>query len=192
MSQNNVDYSLNPTGPQLMDDFLAKEQENVLTSNSGVTRPTYAKEGMKWLDKSVTPWVYKMFDGADDIIIGYVDPTNDKFISSNNPMTTTGDLIVQGTDGNPRRLAAAPAGAVLTSNGVGQIPGYKVSDTGVKKYFSSQTYKLNDFVIVYSSTDDKTVFYRSKVTNNTAPLTDTNSWEKLSLGTEVIFRDWSV
>lgn len=87
MSQNNVNYALNPRGPQLMDDFLAKEQENNLTSNSGVTRPSYAVEGTVWLDKSITPWLWKMYVGNDqDITIGDFNTTNYKFATL--PATT--------------------------------------------------------------------------------------------------------
>lgn len=127
MSQTNVDFSQNPSGAQLMDDFLDKMQENVLTSNSGLQRPEYAQEGTVWLDKTTTPWVYKLFDGSDDIIIGQFDAENNKFIPSD-PMTTAGDLIVKGTDGNPTRLAPGIAGTVLTSNGAGKLPSYQKSD----------------------------------------------------------------
>lgn len=127
MSQTNVDFSQNPSGAQLMDDFLDKMQENVLTSNSGLQRPEYAQEGTVWLDKTTTPWVYKLFDGSDDIIIGQFDAENNKFIPSD-PMTTAGDLIVEGEDGNPTRLAPGIAGTVLTSNGAGKLPSYQKSD----------------------------------------------------------------
>lgn len=127
MSQTNVDFSQNPSGAQLMDDFLAKMQENILTSNSGLQRPEYAQEGIVWLDKTTTPWTYKFFDGTDDIIIGQFDVENNKFIPSD-PMTTAGDLIVEGEDGNPTRLAPGIAGTVLTSNGAGKLPSYQKSD----------------------------------------------------------------
>ena len=124
MSQTKVDFSQNPTGPQLMDDYLAKMQENVLTTNSGVTRPEYAKQGTLWIDMSTTPWLLKVYDGSQDITLGKIDINNDKFISSN-PMTTTGDITVQGADGNPARLAPGTEGYVLMSNGAGKLPSYR-------------------------------------------------------------------
>lgn len=127
MTQNNVNYSEDMSGAELLDDFITKSQENVLTSNSGLQRPSYAKEGTVWLDKTSSPWVYKMFDGTDDIIIGKFDANNNRFIPSD-PMTTAGDLIVEGEDGNPTRLAPGIAGTVLTSNGAGQLPSYQKSD----------------------------------------------------------------
>ena len=79
MTQNIVNYANNPTGPELLDDYLAKEQQNNLTSNSGIQRPSYVQAGTKWLDTSSTPWVWKMFDGSSDVILGTVDPTTHTF-----------------------------------------------------------------------------------------------------------------
>lgn len=79
MAQNVVDFSDNPTGAELMDDYLAKDQQNVLTSNSGIQRPSYAVAGTKWLDTSVTPWLWKMYDGTSDIMLGTVNPSTHLF-----------------------------------------------------------------------------------------------------------------
>ena len=80
MAQNVVDFSGNPTGEQLMDDYLDKDQQNVLTSNSGIQRPSYAVAGTKWLDTSVTPWLWKMYDGTNDVTLGTVNPSTHTFI----------------------------------------------------------------------------------------------------------------
>ena len=79
MTQNVVDFSDNPTGKQLMDDYLAKEQQNNLSSNSGNQRPSYAVAGTKWLDTSTTPWLWKMYDGTSDITLGTVDSSTHLF-----------------------------------------------------------------------------------------------------------------
>lgn len=83
MSQTNVDFSDNPTGSELMDDYLAREQENNLTSNSGIQRPSYAKVGTKWLDTSSEPWTLKMYTGSGDVVIGYIDKTKGTFKPEN-------------------------------------------------------------------------------------------------------------
>lgn len=80
MAQNVVDFSGNPSGSGLMDDYLHKDQQNVLTSNSGIQRPSYAVAGTKWLDTSVTPWLWKMYDGTNDITLGTVNPSTHLFI----------------------------------------------------------------------------------------------------------------
>lgn len=125
MSQTLVDFSGNPSGAQLMDDYLTPMQENILTSNSGTTRPDYAKEGTKWIDKTQIPWLLKLYDGSQDIVIGELDPNKHSFVATD-PMTTAGDLIVEGNDGIPVRLAAGTAGHVLTSNGPGTLPSYQL------------------------------------------------------------------
>ena len=79
MTQNVVDFSDNPTGAELMDDYLFKEQENNLSSNSGIQRPSYAVAGTKWLDTSVTPWLWKMYDGTNDVALGTVNPSTHLF-----------------------------------------------------------------------------------------------------------------
>lgn len=79
MTQNVVDFSDNPTGEQLMDDYLAKEQQNNLSSNSGNQRPSYAVAGTKWLDTSATPWLWKMYDGTNDVTLGTVDSSTHLF-----------------------------------------------------------------------------------------------------------------
>lgn len=100
MAQNTVNYANNPTGPQLLDDYLAKEQENDLSSNSGIQRPSYASAGTVWLDTSVTPWLYKIYDGSDDAIIGAVNPTTHMFIADSvdesNLVHKTGDETISG------------------------------------------------------------------------------------------------
>jgi hypothetical protein len=75
MAQNIVNYANNPTGPELLDDYLSKEQENNLSSNSGIQRPSYAVAGTLWIDTSVTPWLYKLYDGTSDITIGAFNPS---------------------------------------------------------------------------------------------------------------------
>lgn len=79
MAQNVVDFSDNPSGAGLMDNYLAKDQQNVLTSNSGIQRPSYAVAGTKWLDTSVTPWLWKMYDGTNDVTLGSVNPSTHLF-----------------------------------------------------------------------------------------------------------------
>ncbi|MBP5698213.1 MAG: hypothetical protein J6W96_01630 [Alphaproteobacteria bacterium] len=79
MTQNVVNYSDNPTGPELLDNYLDKDQENILTCNAGVQRPSYATQGTFWLDTSTTPWTYKMYDGSSDCKVGTFNSTSHKF-----------------------------------------------------------------------------------------------------------------
>lgn len=98
MTQNIVNYSNNPDGPELLDDYLIKQQQNELTTNSGIQRPSYAVAGTKWLDTSSTPWLWKMFDGTSDIILGSINPTTHSFSAAglDTAVLLTGDQTVGG------------------------------------------------------------------------------------------------
>ena len=92
MAQNTVNYANNPTGPELLDDYLAKEQENILSSNSGIQRPSYAVAGTVWIDTSTTPWTWKLYDGSSDITIGTFNISThaSNFIHNNGNETISG------------------------------------------------------------------------------------------------------
>ena len=125
MAQTTVDYSGNPSGAGLMDDYLAEMQNNLLTSNSGVSRPPYAQQGTIWLDMSVTPWLLKVFTGVNDIVIGSLNPNNFSFIPSV-PTIQAGDILVQNKQGVLDKITVGSQGTVLTSNGPGEIPSYQL------------------------------------------------------------------
>lgn len=98
MAQTKVDYSQNPSGQELLDNYLGKEQENILTTNSGVQRPTYAKAGTIWLDLAATPWKLKAFDGNSDVVLGYINSTTHAFTPAGdgNFVHKTGDEVING------------------------------------------------------------------------------------------------
>lgn len=181
MSQTVVDYSQSPSGAELLDDMLAKEQENFLTTNSGTSRPSYAETGTIWLDNSVSPWQLKIYDGSDDIVFGTINSSTNEFIPSTS-LTNVGDLSVFGTSNKPTRLAASSiVDAVLTSNGANTLPSYKKPPIGVYTYSTSKTYSINDVVI--STGDTGLVLYRSKTNDNTNnSLSNTNYWEGYRVG----------
>lgn len=66
---------------------------NALHSNhSASARPSYATAGMMWINTTTTPWVVNFFDGTDDIPLGTVNASTNKFIPS-----LTGDNVITGT-----------------------------------------------------------------------------------------------
>ncbi len=94
MAQNVVQYlSSSPSGAELLDVKLPGSQENFLTTNSGSSRPSYAKEGTLWIDTSETPNILKQYNGTDDTIIGYIDNTNKTFRASNGVDLTSEQTI---------------------------------------------------------------------------------------------------
>lgn len=75
MSQNVVNFSTDPTGTQLLDDLLDTMQENILTSNSGTSRPSFAKAGTHWIDTTTNPWSVYYYDGSSDVLCGTINTT---------------------------------------------------------------------------------------------------------------------
>jgi hypothetical protein len=70
MSQSqNTDYAIDPyttSGVQLAD-ILNRMHVADLTGHSGAARPPYARAGTIWLDSSVAPGKWMVFDGANDV-----------------------------------------------------------------------------------------------------------------------------
>lgn len=76
MSQNVVNYGIDPSGAQLLDELLSGEQQNRLTMDGGNSRPPYAEIGTIWTDKSVTgKATLKRFNGTSDDVLMTVDET---------------------------------------------------------------------------------------------------------------------
>lgn len=52
------------------------------SSHKGGSRPSYAVEGMLWVDDTTNPWILNMFDGSNDIALGSFDTTTNTFTPS--------------------------------------------------------------------------------------------------------------
>jgi len=48
--------------------------------HKGAARPSYVAAGTLWIDDAATPWLLKLYDGADDITLGSVNATTNEFI----------------------------------------------------------------------------------------------------------------
>lgn len=123
MSQNNTDYSSNPTGNELMDNLLAKSKENGLTCNSGVSRPVYAVKGTLWLDTSVTPNLLKQYDGVGDVVLGSIDVTNHAFTPSGidgkqNILTAGSNIQIVGSTISATDTTYSAGTGISITNGV--------------------------------------------------------------------------
>lgn len=112
MSQNIVDFTVDPSGDQLLDNLLKPQQDNLLTMNMGTSRPPYAQIGTPWLDNTSTPWIYKIFMGTNDIIMGQVDPTTLKFT----PSTVTPGTPIIGAGGTVDAITATYVPAITLTD----------------------------------------------------------------------------
>lgn len=82
MTQTNLPVMVSPTsGAQLVSN-LEDWRDALHSMHSGTVRPDYVVPQMMWIDTSATPWVLKVFQGSDDIIMGTLDPTTLDFTPS--------------------------------------------------------------------------------------------------------------
>jgi hypothetical protein len=122
------------TGTQLGSD-LNDWKNAVDTSNSGTGRPSYAGDGMVWLDTTTaSAWEYKLYDGTGDISLFTIDSTGQTGTISKNIITdatavtaASGDyvLISDVSDSNniKKALVSDLAGGITppgssTTNGI--------------------------------------------------------------------------
>lgn len=145
MSQFNLDTPLNPytkTGAVLASD-LSSWRDSIHSTRSGTTTPSYAQTGTMWVDTTTNPWVLKMYDGANDIVIGTLNTTTDKFIPGVDAVTLFNDIkqagsvtttgvvelatlaeTIAGTVGDKVVTSQGLAsGLTLTTNGEWEFPG---------------------------------------------------------------------
>lgn len=133
MSQNGIDFpGSDPSGANLLDVLLNNFQEDVYSSNSGTSRPSYVVAGMLWIDTTTNPWVLKIFNGTDDIVLGNASTTGLTFSPS--ALDIVNDLTPQmggSLDCNGHQIqwsqgadvASATALAVLTDGNYFDVTG---------------------------------------------------------------------
>lgn len=145
MSQNSVDFpNSDPSGVTLLDDLLPDFQQNVETLNSGTSRPSYVRTGMMWLDITTNPWVLKVFQGSDDIIVGELNTVDKDFTPSgvSELVNDTSPQLGGDLDSNSNQIqmskgadvASASALAILTDGNyydvTGTTPVTSINTTG--------------------------------------------------------------
>lgn len=82
MTQINLPVMVSPTPGATLVNNLENWRDALHSMHSGVTRPDYVVPQMMWIDTSETPWVLKVFQGSDDIVLGSLDPSTLVFSSS--------------------------------------------------------------------------------------------------------------
>jgi len=106
------------------------QNTNYLSSHSGASRPSYAAAGTVWLKNSATPWELYMYDGTDDILLGYVNATTNVFSPANALFQNWSTNYIQ-TAGSSNAYTAAfsPARTTYTTGEVVAIKA-NFSNTG--------------------------------------------------------------
>lgn len=62
------------SGTDLINNNLEPWRDALHSGHMGPTRPSYAVQGLHWIDNSSTPWILKVFTGSDDTSLGTIDP----------------------------------------------------------------------------------------------------------------------
>jgi microcystin-dependent protein len=63
------------TSGTLLASELSSFRDALNTEHSGASRPSYAQAGTVWINNSAAPWKRFLFDGTQDQLLGYHDPT---------------------------------------------------------------------------------------------------------------------
>jgi hypothetical protein len=95
-------------------DYRAQDNDGkkaLLNHHKGGSAPSYAEAGIIWLDDAATPWVLKVYDGADWIKLGDINATTNAFFTYNG--TAPPRLLNDAADtGAANAYAVAPVPAI--------------------------------------------------------------------------------
>ena len=70
-------------GADFIDSYLEPWRDALHTQHAGTSAPSYVQAGMLWIDNSTTPWALKVFDGSNNIVVGYIDNSAHTYLSAN-------------------------------------------------------------------------------------------------------------
>lgn len=118
MTQSTTQIGANQSGLQY------RTQDNdgkraLLNHHKGSSVPSYAEAGIVWIDDTATPWLLKTYDGADWIVLGEINATNNTFQPYNGAAVPR--LVNHASDtGTANTYVVAPAPAV-TAYVTGQV-----------------------------------------------------------------------
>ena len=129
MSQHDLDIA-NASGSAVRSD-LNLALKALGSTSKGSSAPGTLQTGQLWIDDSGTPWILKVYDGAQHITVGTVNASTNAFslavaeggtgaatatagFDALSPMTASGDVIYGGSSGTVTRLAKGSDDEVLT------------------------------------------------------------------------------
>ncbi|MBI3441727.1 MAG: hypothetical protein HY052_08030 [Proteobacteria bacterium] len=91
----------------------------LLNHHKGSTAPSYAEAGIIWLDDTATPWILKIYDGTDWIVLASVNATTNAIEAYHG--TAALRLLNHATDtGSANAYAVAPVPSI-TAYATGQL-----------------------------------------------------------------------
>jgi len=78
MSQVTTNSIVDQSGASFLTD-ISTHLKALASSSKGISAPGSIEAGMFWVDDSVSPWKYYMYDGDTSILVGTFDPTSNTF-----------------------------------------------------------------------------------------------------------------
>jgi hypothetical protein len=138
MSQSDFGNLSSPlSGESFINDKLEPWRDALHSTHSGSSRPSYVTVGMQWLDTTTTPWILKLYDGADDITQGTFNSSTNIFTPSGaGAIAFTGNNTHSGTETfsnaagvTTNTITERTAAAGITADGV-LLKDSKVTATG--------------------------------------------------------------
>lgn len=131
--------------------LLQNWRDAVLSSHVGTTRPTYVKAGQVWINNTTaTNWVINLYDGAVDIVLGYVNTTDDTagFLQRADVTTKTASATIAITERNMTvGVTASTANLTMT------LPAATTAKNGFKINFQKRDNTAFTVTIARSGTD---------------------------------------
>lgn len=70
------------SGQALIDTYLEPAFAAIITNHTGGTRPSYATNGLIWVNTTTNPYIINFFDGSDDIALGTLNISTNVFTPS--------------------------------------------------------------------------------------------------------------
>lgn len=147
MSQSDFGNITSPQpGADFFDNKLEPWRDALHTLHRGNARPSYVQSGMQWIDDSTTPWVLKVFQGSDDIVMGTLDPSTLDFVPSGVTIPTAEDITY---DPSTSGLTATDVQDAIDELSVGNFNAFPIgvpfplrTDLGVSSPDNSGTAKF--------------------------------------------------
>lgn len=122
------------TGTELANDLLEPWRDALHSMHKGGSRPSYAVQGMLWIDDSSTPWQLKLFDGTSDVVLATFDPSGHHVAviraDTVNESTAGNGVTVDGVDFKDTAIViGSPTGG---NQGSGSLNAVQVFEAGVR------------------------------------------------------------
>lgn len=67
------------------------------STHKGSSQPSYVLTGMQWIDDTATPWVWNIYDGADDLEVGRINASTNKISFQANLIDSNGNEVLEHT-----------------------------------------------------------------------------------------------